>query len=351
MTRGIRVVAVSAVVIAASLAIQAEAPQNHAVDIQLQLGRLLFEDGRYAESLEAYRKALMPGDATRVREARFGVIQSALRVAEFDVARHEADTLIKDAPGDPEAISLYADSRWAAGLFEEAEARYRDALAMAPAQPRALHGLARSLMARGQLDLALDEAQAALKLAPRDLEIHHTVGAIYERMHKFEEAASAFSNYVNLLPNKDHSAKAAWSRAEIKFLRSFGQRVPFEGEPGTEDAVYTIPFRLVNDKVIIRAKVNRGVHPGFRRRHRVGEHRHLAADGGAPRDFPGHRHAERRRRRSGPARTAARAHRQLRDRPAEAAQRAVPHQEPGRCTICRCASPRACRRSRSASRW
>ena len=263
MTRGIRVVAVSAVVIAASLAIQAEAPQNHAVDIQLQLGRLLFEDGRYAESLEAYRKALMPGDATRVREARFGVIQSALRVAEFDVARHEADTLIKEAPGDPEAISLYADSRWAAGLFVEAEARYGEALAMAPAQPRARHGLARSLMARGQLDLALDEAQEALKLAPRDLEIHHTVGAIYERMHKFEEAASAFSNYVNLLPDKDHSAKAAWSRAEIKFLRSFGQRIPFEGEPGTEDAVYTIPFRLVKDKVIIRAKVNRGSTQDF----------------------------------------------------------------------------------------
>ena len=31
-------------------------------------------------------------------------------------------------------------------------------------------------------------------------------------MHKYEEAAAAFSNYVNLLPNKDRSEKAAWSR-------------------------------------------------------------------------------------------------------------------------------------------
>jgi len=263
MTRGIRVVAVSAVVVAATLAIRAEAPQNHATDIQLQLGRLLFEDGRYAESLEAYKKALLPGDPALVREARFGVIQSALRVAEFDIARHEADTLIKDLPGDAAAVSLYADSRWAAGLFAEAEKRYRDALAMAPELPRAIHGLARSLMARGQLDLALATAQGALKLAPRDLEIHHTVGAIYERMHKFEEAAAAYNNYLNLLPDKDHSAKAAWSRAEIKFLKSFGDRVPFESEAGTEAAVYTIPFRLVNDKVIIRAKVNRGATQDF----------------------------------------------------------------------------------------
>ena len=63
--------------------------------------------------------------------------------------------------------------------------------------------MARALAARSQLDEAMNEAQAALRLSPRDLEIHHTVGAIYERMHKYEEAAAAYSNYVNLLPNKD----------------------------------------------------------------------------------------------------------------------------------------------------
>ena len=42
-----------------------------------------------------------------------------------------------------------------------------------------------------------------MRLSPRDMEIHHTVGTIYERMHKNEEAANAYSNYVNLLPNKD----------------------------------------------------------------------------------------------------------------------------------------------------
>ena len=71
----------------------------------------------------------------------------------------------------------------------------------------------RSQLARSQLDGAMNQAQAALRISPRDLEIHHTVGAIYERMHKFEEAAVAFGNYVNLLPNKDRSEKADWSRA------------------------------------------------------------------------------------------------------------------------------------------
>src|SRR4026207_977877 len=93
------------------------------------------------------------------------------------------------------------------------------------------------------------------------MEIHHTVGTIYERMHKYEEAAAAYSNYVNLLPNKDHSDKADWSRAEIRFLRSFGQRVPFESDPGTDDKIYTVDFRMVNEKVVVRAKVNDAAAP------------------------------------------------------------------------------------------
>src|SRR3954470_16897007 len=123
--------------------------------------------------------------------------------------------------------------------------------------------MARALAARSRLDEAMAEAQAALRLAPRDLEVHHTVGAIYERMHKFEEAAGAYSNYVNLLPNKDHSEKADWSRSEIKFLRSFGQRVPYEMDPGSDDGTYTIDFRLINEKVIVRAKVNDGSFQDF----------------------------------------------------------------------------------------
>jgi predicted aspartyl protease len=93
-------------------------------------------------------------------------------------------------------------------------------------------------------------------MAPRDLEIHHTVGAIYERMHKYEEAAAAYGNYVNLLPNKDTSEKAIWSRAEIGFLRSFRQRIPFEMDPAAETMLYTVDFKLVNDKIVVRAKVN-----------------------------------------------------------------------------------------------
>jgi Flp pilus assembly protein TadD/predicted aspartyl protease len=248
----------------ASLVLNAAATtQFEIAEIQLQLANELYAEGRYLESLDAYQRALTASDPADSRRSRTGVIISALRVAEFDLARQEGELLAKAAPRDADALALHGDALWSSGLFEEAEARYQESLAINSELPRGRHGHARALAARSRLTEAMDEAQAALRLSPRDLEIHHTIGAIYERMRRFEEAAGAFSNYVNLLPNKDRSDKADWSRSEIKFLRSFGQRVPYELDPGAENQLYTIDFRLVNEKVIVRAKVNEGSFQDF----------------------------------------------------------------------------------------
>jgi tetratricopeptide (TPR) repeat protein len=264
MRGGTRAAAIAVMIAAASFVIHADVTsESESGEIQLQLANAFYNDGRYRDALDAYRRALAAAKGGNLRPARSGIVRSALHVAEFDLARSEADALVKSAPLAPEAQVLYADALWASGLFEEAETRYRDVLAKMPALARGHHGMARSLAARGRLDDAMDAAQSALRLAPRDLELHHTVGAIYERMHRYEEAAGAFTNYVNLLPNKDHSEKADWSRSEIKFLRSFGQRVPFEMEPGTEDQLYTIDFRVVNEKIVVRAKVNDGSFQDF----------------------------------------------------------------------------------------
>jgi tetratricopeptide (TPR) repeat protein len=264
MSSGFRAAAIVATITAASFSIRADnSSQSQSAEIQIQLGHQFFADGRYQDALQAYQNALTVASPDDVREVRGGIIQSALRVADFDLARVQADALVQAAPQDPSALTLSGDALWASGLFDEAEAQYKQALSTSPDIARARHGIARSLAARNRLQEAMDEAQEALRLSPRDLEIHHTVGAIYERMRKYEEAASAFTNYVNLLPNKDESEKANWSRSEIKFLRSFGQRVPFEMDPGADEQIYTVEFRMVNEKVVVRAKVNDGSFQDF----------------------------------------------------------------------------------------
>jgi cytochrome c-type biogenesis protein CcmH/NrfG len=59
MQRALGVVAASAVVAAASLVIRADVtPSSQASEIQVQLGDVLFSEGRYLDSLDAYRNAL-----------------------------------------------------------------------------------------------------------------------------------------------------------------------------------------------------------------------------------------------------------------------------------------------------
>jgi predicted aspartyl protease len=141
-------------------------------------------------------------------------------------------------------------------MFQEAEEAYDTALKLDPSQPRARHGRARSLSARNQLTAAMADAQEALRLDPREGEYHNTVGAIYERMHLFEEAAAAFGNYVNLLPERDRNDRALWARETIRFLHSFDNRKPLDMGEGADERVWTVPVRMLGDKVLVRAKVN-----------------------------------------------------------------------------------------------
>ncbi|MEO7134027.1 MAG: aspartyl protease family protein [Vicinamibacterales bacterium] len=226
--------------------------------LQFQLGTLLFEETRYREALEAFRKAISADSKSISIQARIGVVKSALRLGEFIEAQHEATRLKQQDPRSADVLAVHADALWSAGLFDEAHQEFKDALGLVPDLSRGHHGLARALASQNKLDEALNEAQLALKLSPRDEEIHHTVGSIFERMRRYEQAAAAYSNYVNLLPNKDRSDKAAWSRSQIRFLRSFGEREPIAVEDDAANSLHTVDFRVIDDKVIVKARVNGG---------------------------------------------------------------------------------------------
>ena len=94
MKGAFRVAAVVTIVAGASFVMRAEdTPSSQSSEIQLQLGDLLYSEGRYLDSLDAYRLALKTAPADSARRPRVGVIASALRVAEFDIARQEAEKL------------------------------------------------------------------------------------------------------------------------------------------------------------------------------------------------------------------------------------------------------------------
>ena len=244
---------VLAVAIALPIVIGAQAtPTTARSETRIQLGDLLFGDQRFWEAIRVYDQAKEGATLEQLVRASTGLIEALLQVAEFTRARQEAEYLHGVAPQDQAALALNGDAQWAAGLFDEAEQVYRDVLVLDPESGRARHGLAKSLATRNQLDEALDWAEAALEVSPDRAAFHHTLGSIYQLMHRFPEAADAYEHYVDLLAADDaNTEKANWARAEVRFLRSFGDRPAVQI---ADQGPHTIPFRLVRDKVIVRGR-------------------------------------------------------------------------------------------------
>ena len=265
MTRWtLRFVLCAAAVVACTLVIQADDKITASdAELQFQLGNLLSDETRFREALDAFDRAIHTDDHDLQVRARAGKVKTALRIAEYDLAQKEGELLRASAPSDPEVLSLYADSLWSGGLFDEADDVYRQALSINKESSRARFGMARSLATRSKLEEALTEAQAAAAMAPRDGEIHAEIGEIYQRLHRFDEAANAYNNFINLLPNKDRSDKASWTRSQVKFLKAFEGRLPVDIDRDDLEVAHTMPFRLVDDKIVVQAKVNGGRSQDF----------------------------------------------------------------------------------------
>ena len=213
MQRGFRLLVASVLVVSAVFVVRADVIPSQAAEVQLQLGDLLLCGGKLFRNpwkRSGTRRAWRRPIYAQARRRPHPVGAAVRRVRRSAPDRGKAHP---GQPPQPGGDGGNGDTLWASGLFEQAEAKYRDALAAARAGARAPRAGQVPCRPRANSCRAMNEAQAALRLSPRDLEIHHTVGTIYERMHKYEEAATAYSNYINLLPNKDTSAKALRGRA------------------------------------------------------------------------------------------------------------------------------------------
>ena len=222
---------------------------------QFQIATDFYEAARYRDALSAYDLALRGDDVALGTRARKGKVRTALRMAEFELARAEAETLNLGEIPDAEARTLLGDALWANGLFDEADAAYEEAREVAPGSSRARFGLARTLASRSRLNEALDEALEAASMAPRDAEVQGLVASIYERLNRYLEAIDAYERYIALLPGSDDSTMVALAQSKVRLLRSFGNRTPVDIR-GDEERVHRIPFRLSDSKILMRGSVN-----------------------------------------------------------------------------------------------
>lgn len=228
-----------------------------AADVYLRAADQLARDWRYQDAFTLYAQAERVAEGQQRLRAGLGVATSAIRLAEFDVAYSKATQLRRAHPDDPQAISVFGQAAWANGLFDEAESAFGDVLARNVADPSARLGMARVLAARNRLTEALDAALAVIAAAPGEADAYHVAGSVYRRMRQLDQAAALLTRYYAMVPAREIDRRT-WVQGEIVFLRAFGRRVPGEIAAASLLPSHTIPIRVVNDKVIMPARVNGG---------------------------------------------------------------------------------------------
>lgn len=88
--------------------------------------------------------------------------------------------------------------------FDKAVAEFERAARMVPMSETALTALklaAQSQVKRNDAEAAIDAYKRALKIAPRDAEIHAAMGNIYHFEERYEEAVQAYAEAVKYDPN------------------------------------------------------------------------------------------------------------------------------------------------------
>ncbi len=174
--------------------------------------------------------------ACRVR-ARIGFVRTALRIGQFQEAQREAASLKTWRRGTPRRCRPTPTRIWSAGLFDEAEGSWRDALALAPESSRARHGLARALASQSKLDDALErsagraQALAARRRAAshRRLDLRAACTATNRRPRPTRTTSTCCRTRIAATRRRGRGRRCA-------SCKSFGEREPISIDDVSADA-------------------------------------------------------------------------------------------------------------------
>ncbi|MGH0031812.1 MAG: tetratricopeptide repeat protein, partial [Myxococcota bacterium] len=212
-------------------------PEN--VELLNALGFSLFQQGRSRDAVVAFEKALAvdPQHAKSHNNMALASIDlGELEVAEahyreslaiepqpaiyndlgFVLERQglpdEADAMYRQAlaldPGSAAAHTNLAASLARRGELDEAERHFREALALGPSAA-AHSGLGMVLQQQGRTDEALASLRAAVEADPRHPAAYDPLGAILAKQMQLDEAENAYRKLVELRPSADAHQKLA----------------------------------------------------------------------------------------------------------------------------------------------
>jgi tetratricopeptide (TPR) repeat protein len=165
-------------------------------------GRALERQGRHAEALAAYDKALeLQPDQLDIHQDRAVALG---QLGRFDEARAALEKALQLRPDQAEIHRNRGVALRELGRLEEALAEYDEALRLQPDQPSFWYSRGIALNQLGRFDEALAAYDRALELRADQPDVHQNRGVTLEQLGRLDEALAAWDQALRLQPDNPY---------------------------------------------------------------------------------------------------------------------------------------------------
>ena len=167
--------------------------------LQYHLTHAYFIEDRFGDALSAIDRGIaLAGEKPAYRCIRADVL---LGLEQFEEAIRDAQTVLDTDPDHWHSLEQIIDALVALGRLRDAEARARDLVHLAPANPAALLTASRFYLSQDQLNQALELVDKMLDIDADDQRARHLRGFVLFRMEDYRRASDELRQSASHHPN------------------------------------------------------------------------------------------------------------------------------------------------------
>ena len=213
-------------------------------------------EGDFTEAEGIYRDLLAKDQ--RDTAARLGLSRALLKQRKNQEAFDHAARVVARQPDSARAHALLGAALLSSGDFRLSVEEFRTALSFKDDEAIAVAGLALVDFYENRLPQSLAGLRRAAFIDPSEPDYIYNLGQVAARSERFAEAANAYEQFLRVAPKTD-SDRRARIRGLIEFLRYLGTQSGLLDISAPGEA--TLPFELVNNRPVIKVRVNGAREP------------------------------------------------------------------------------------------
>jgi predicted aspartyl protease/Flp pilus assembly protein TadD len=207
--------------------------------------------GDFESAEKLFREAVAKNP--RDLDSRLGLSHALLKQRKTRDAYDQAARVVSVDPLSARAHSLLGAALLGSGDFRLSVEEFRTALSLANNDAIAVAGLAMVDFYENRLRSSLEGLRLAVSLDSGEPDYLFSLGQVAARYERYAEAANAYEQFLRIAPRTDTDRRDR-IRGLIDFLRYLGTQRDLVGVNGP--ARTAIPFELVNNRPVIRVRVN-----------------------------------------------------------------------------------------------